>query len=230
MAIVDILRMGAKEFARHIDQTNLRPDATEKDIIKLCDEAKRHGFASACMASCWAALAKQRLRNSGVNVCCVVGFPFGSQAYRTKAFEAREAAESGADEIDAVINVGYLKSGWIEMVKRDLSEIVNASQGATVKVIIETCYLTDEEKVLAAKLVRDAGAPFVKTSTGYGSGGATVEDVRLIKREVPGILVKASGGIRTFDEAKRFLEAGASRIGTSSGPQIMSGFQKDAFL
>ncbi len=217
--------MDAKTLAGYIDQTLLRPDATEKDIIGLCDEAKQYGFASACVASSWAALAKERLRNSDVRVCCVVGFPFGSGISRAKAFEARAAAEAGADEIDAVINVGYLKSGWMENVKADLSEIVNASGQATVKIIIETCYLTDQEKVLAARLVRDAGAPFVKTSTGYGPKGATVEDVKLIKNEVPGILIKASGGIRTLDEAKKFIEAGASRIGTSSGPKIMSEFK-----
>lgn len=222
---MDVLQMGAKEFARHIDQTNVRPDAAEKDIVKLCDEAKRYGFASACVASCWAALARERLRGSGVRVCCVVGFPFGSEIYHTKAFEAREAVRAGADEIDAVINIGYLKSGWIDNVKCELSEIVNASEGATVKIIIEACYLTDDEKVEAARLVRDSGAPYVKTSTGYGTNGATIEDVKLIKNEVPGIKIKASGGIRTFEAAKNFLEAGASRIGTSSGPKIMGEFK-----
>ena len=217
--------MDAKTLAGHIDQTLLRPDATEKDIIALCEEAKSYSFASACVASCWGALAKERLRNSDVRVCCVVGFPFGSCISRAKAFEARSAAEAGADEIDAVLNVGYLKSGWIDNVKADLSEIVNASGAATVKIIIETCYLTDPEKVLAAKLVRDAGAPFVKTSTGYGPKGAVLEDVKLIKREVPGILIKASGGIRTLEEAKKFIKAGASRIGTSSGPRIMGEFK-----
>jgi deoxyribose-phosphate aldolase len=217
--------MDAREFAGHIDHTNLRPEATEEDIIRLCEEAKKYGFASACVASCWAALAKERLRNSGVKVCCVVGFPFGSQIYHGKAFEAREAAEAGADEIDAVINIGYLRSGRIDSVRQDLSEIVNASREALVKVIIETCYLTDEQKVLAAKLARDSGAPYVKTSTGYGPKGAEVEDIRLIKKEVPGILIKASGGIRTYDDAKKFLDAGASRIGTSSGPKIMEGFR-----
>ncbi len=223
---MDVLHMGAKELARHIDHTNVRPDATEKDITKLCDEAREYGFASACVASCWAALARERLRGSGVRACCVVGFPFGSEIHHTKAFEAREAVGAGAEEIDAVINIGYLKSGWLDSVKRELSEVVDASTGATVKIIIEACYLTDEEKVLAARLIRDAGAPYVKTSTGYGPGGATIQDVALIKREVPGIKIKASGGIRTFEDAKRFLEAGASRIGTSSGPRIMEGLNR----
>jgi deoxyribose-phosphate aldolase len=214
-----VLQMGAREFARRIDHTNVRPGATESDIITLCGEAKEYGFASACVASCWAALARERLGGSGVKVCCVVGFPFGSGT--SKAFEARDAVEAGADEVDAVINVGYLRSGLLDGVRRELSGIVEASGGAIVKIIIEACYLTDEEKVIAARLARDAGAAFVKTSTGYGPGGATIEDVRLLAREATGIKIKASGGIRTLEAAKSFLEAGASRIGTSSGPRIM---------
>jgi deoxyribose-phosphate aldolase len=217
--------MDPGEFASHIDHTFLKPDAIEEDIVKLCDESIRYGFASACVASCWAALARERLRNSGVKVCCVVGFPFGSQILPAKAQEAREAIHAGAEEIDAVINIGYLRSGRIDSVSRDISEIVEASRGATVKVIIETCYLTDVQKVLAAKLVRDAGAQYVKTSTGYGPKGAEAEDILLIRKEVPGILIKASGGIRTYEDAKKFLDAGASRIGTSSGPIIMESFR-----
>lgn len=217
--------MDAKEFARHIDQTLLRPDATEEDIIHFCDEAKEYEFASACVAPCWAAVAKEHLRWSGIKVCCVVGFPFGSGVSQVKAFEAREAVKSGADEIDVVMNIGYLRSGKVEAVKNELSGLVNALTGTTVKVIIETCYLTDEEKVAAARLARDAGAKYVKTSTGYGPKGATLEDVSLIKKEVPGILIKASGGIRTFEDAKKFIQAGASRIGTSSGPAILQGFK-----
>jgi len=225
---MDILRMDAKELARHIDHTNVRPDATENDIIKLCNEAKEYGFASACVASCWAALARERLRGSEVRACCVVGFPFGSGASYAKTSEAWAAVDAGADEIDAVMNVGYLKSGRVDALQRELSALVSVTQGATIKIIIETCYLTDEEKVRAARLVRDSGAAFVKTSTGYGPGGATIEDVRLIAKEVPGIKIKASGGIRTFEDAKRFLEAGASRIGTSSGPRIMEGLNRPA--
>ncbi|HTY90244.1 MAG TPA: deoxyribose-phosphate aldolase [Methanocella sp.] len=216
--------MNAREFARHIDHTLLRPDATDKDVLLLCDEAVEYGFASACVASCWAGLAKKRLGDTGVNTCCVVGFPFGSGASYAKSSEAWAAVDAGADEIDVVMNFGYLKTGLIEEVKRELSSVVAVAQGATVKVIVETCYLTDEEKVLAARLVKGSGANFVKTSTGYGPKGATVEDVRLIAREVPGIKIKASGGIRTFDDAKKFLDAGASRIGASSGPAIMKGF------
>ncbi len=223
---MDVLHMGARGLAGYIDHTNVRPDATEGDIVKLCGEAREFGFASACVASCWAALAKERLRGSGVKVCCVAGFPFGSGAAIAKASEVRAAVDGGADEVDAVMNIGYFKSGRIGDTKRELSALVGAAQGAALKVIVETCYLTDEEKVMAARLVRDSGAAYVKTSTGYGPGGATLEDVRLIAREVPGIKIKASGGIRSFDEAIKFLEAGASRIGTSSGPRIVEGLQK----
>ncbi len=223
---MDILRTSATDLARQIDHTNVKPDATETDIIKLCGEAKEYGFASACVASCWAALARERLRDSGVKVCCVAGFPFGSGTSHAKASEAWAAVDAGADEVDAVINIGYLKSGRIDDVKRELSALINVTQGAAVKIIIEACYLTDEEKVLAARLVRDSGAAFVKTSTGFGPGGATVEDVHLIATEVPGIKIKASGGIRTLEDAIRFLEAGASRIGTSSGPGIIKGLNR----
>jgi deoxyribose-phosphate aldolase len=219
------MTMDPGEFARHIDHTNVKPEATEKDIEALCHEAIKHGFASACMASCWAGLARKLLGDSGIRVCCVVGFPFGSQPLGVKAFEAARAVRDGAEEIDAVINIGYLKSGLADGVRQDIAGIVDASAGAAVKVIIEACYLTDEEKVLASKIARDAGAAFVKTSTGYGPEGADIEDVRLIKKEVPGIMVKASGGIRTYEDATKFLAAGASRIGTSSGPKIMEHFR-----
>ncbi len=218
---MDVLRMSAKELAGYIDHTNVRPDATENDVTKLCDEAVEYGFAAACVASCWAEVARERLRGSGVRTCCVVGFPFGSGASSAKASEARAAVDAGADEVDAVINIGYLKSGRIDDVRRELSALVSVAGGATVKVIIEACYLTDEQKVRAARLVGEAGAAYVKTSTGYGPGGATLEDVRLIASEAPGIKIKASGGIRTLEAARRLLEAGASRIGTSSGPRII---------
>ncbi|BAI62754.1 putative deoxyribose-phosphate aldolase [Methanocella paludicola SANAE] len=217
--------MDAREFARCIDHTLLRPDATEQDILNLCDEAVEYGFASACVASCWAGTAKKRLEDSGVKACCVVGFPFGSAAPYAKASEAWAAVDSGADEVDMVMNFGYLKSGMIGEIRRELTAVVAVTQGAAVKVIIETCYLTDEEKVLAARLVKDSGAAYVKTSTGYGPKGAAVEDVTLIKKEVPGIKIKASGGIRTYEDAKKFIDAGASRIGTSSGPKIVGGLR-----
>lgn len=212
-------------FAKYIDHTNVRPDAVEDDIIRLCNEAVKYGFHSACVASCWVPLARQRLQNTGVRVCSVVGFPFGSEIHYAKSVEAKVAVENGADEIDAVMNISFFKSGRFDHVEREINEIVNASAGATVKIIIETGYLTDEQKVHAAKLVRNAGAPFVKTSTGYGPSGAKFEDVELIKREVPGIKIKASGGIRTFEQAKKLIDAGASRIGTSAGPQIMDSYR-----
>ena len=212
-------------IARYIDHTLLRPDATADDIVRLCEETASFGFASACVASCWASFAREQLdlldRNT-VPVCCVVGFPFGSASTAAKAEEARRAVEDGAGEIDMVINVGFLRSGLDDKVAGEIEAVVNASCGAIVKVIVETCYLTDEQKIAAARYARDAGAEFVKTSTGYGPAGARPEDVRLLAREVPGIRIKASGGIRTYEQAWKFLKAGASRIGTSSGPAIMA--------
>ncbi|MCD1294468.1 deoxyribose-phosphate aldolase [Methanocella sp. CWC-04] len=213
--------MDKKDLAKYIDHTNVRPYASEKDILKLCDEAIKYGFASACVASCWVPLAREKLSGSGVRVCSVVGFPFGAEIYHTKAFEAKTAVASGADEIDAVINIGYLKSGRLDYMASELSGIVEASGNATVKIIIETCYLTPDEIIQASKLVRNSGAAFVKTSTGYGPSGARLEDVELIKTEVPGIRIKASGGIRTLEDANKFINAGASRIGTSAGPTIV---------
>ena len=217
--------MDGMEIAKLIDHTLLRPDATESDIEKLCDEAVQYGFASVCTATCWTAFARQFLdsRNSPVKVCSVVGFPFGSTASEAKKHEAWDAVEDGADEIDMVINVGYLRSGLMDMFEYDIRGVVKSSGCATVKVIIETCYLTDEQKVQATQAVKKAGAAYVKTSTGYGPAGAKLEDVRLIKNAVPDLLIKASGGIRTYEQAKAFVEAGASRIGSSAGPAIVAG-------
>lgn len=217
--------MESTDIAKLIDHTLLRPDATEADIEKLCGEAVEYGFASVCTATCWTAFARQFMdsKNSQVKVCSVVGFPFGTAASEAKMHEAWDAVEDGADEVDMVINVGYLRSGLTELFEKDIRGVVKACGSATVKVIIETCYLTDEQKVLAAHAVKKSGAAFVKTSTGYGPAGAKLEDVRLIKNAVPDILIKASGGIRTYDQVKAFTEAGASRIGTSSGPAIVAG-------
>lgn len=217
--------MDAGQFSKYIDHTNVKPDATEQDIVRLCDEAIAYGFASACVSSCWVPLVHKLLGGSGVLTCSVVGFPFGAQASHVKAFEAREAVTQGADEIDAVINIGFLRSGLTDAVAGEMREITKASGNSPVKFIIEACYLSDEQKVLAATLARDAGAEFVKTSTGYGPSGARLEDVELIKHRVPGIKIKASGGIRTLEEAKKLIEAGASRIGTSAGPKLMDGFR-----
>jgi deoxyribose-phosphate aldolase len=217
--------MERADIAKLIDHTLLRPDATEEDIEKLCGEAVEYGFASVCTASCWTAFVRQYLdsKKSQVKVCTVVGFPFGSALSDAKLEETWDAVEQGADEIDMVGNIGYLRSGFLEKYEKDIGEVMIASGSAKVKVIIETCYLTDEQKILAAQAVKRSGAAFVKTSTGYGPAGAKLEDVGLIRDAVPGILIKASGGIRTYDQVKAFIEAGASRIGTSSGPAIIAG-------
>lgn len=216
--------MERTDIARLIDHTLLRPDATEADIEKLCDEAVEYGFASVCTASCWTSFVRQYLdsKKSQVKVCSVVGFPFGSALSDAKQEETWDAVENGADEIDMVINVGYLRSGLLKEFERDIGEVIMARGNAAVKVIIEACYLTDEQKVLAARTAKRCGAEFVKTSTGYGPSGAKLEDVRLIRDAVPDILIKASGGIRTYEQARAFIEAGASRIGTSSGPAIVA--------
>lgn len=215
-------------IASYIDHTLLRADAMADDVRRLCEETARSGFASACVASCWASFAREQLDRAGarrIPVCCVVGFPFGSASSAAKVAEAGQAVKDGAGEIDMVINVGFLRSGLGEQAAAEIRAVVKASGGATVKVIIETCYLTDEQKIAAARYVRDAGAGFVKTSTGYGPTGARLEDVALLAREVPGIRIKASGGIRTYEQARAFIEAGASRIGTSAGPAIVAGEQ-----
>ncbi len=216
------------DIAKVIDHTLLRPDAMAGDIRRLCEETAQYRFASACVASCWVSLAREELDRTGardIPVCSVVGFPFGSASIVAKVEEARTAVVDGAGEIDMVINVGFLRSGLWEQVAGEIEEVVDASCGAAVKVIIETCYLTDDQKIAAARYVRGAGADFVKTSTGYGPAGARLEDVTLLAREVSGILIKASGGIRTYEQARAFLEAGASRIGTSAGPAIIAGEQ-----
>ncbi len=217
--------MESTDIASLIDHTLLRPDATEADIIRLCEEAVQYGFASVCTAGCWTTTVKQFLeaRQARVKVCTVVGFPFGSCGSEAKLHETWDAVEDGADEIDMVINVGYLRSGLTEMFERDIHRVMKAAGCATVKVIIETCYLTEEQKIQAALAAKKMGAKFVKTSTGYGPGGATLEDVRLLKKTVPDLLIKASGGIRTYEQAIAFVEAGASRIGTSAGPAIVAG-------
>jgi deoxyribose-phosphate aldolase len=213
-------------IARFIDHTLLRPDATADDVRLLCEETARFGFASACVASCWASLAREQLDRLGareIPVCCVVGFPFGSASTVAKVAEARQAVKDGAGEIDMVINVGFLRSGLGKQTAGEIVAMVDACGGDVLKVIIETCYLTDDQKIAAARYVRDAGADFIKTSTGYGPSGARLEDIALLLREVPGIRIKASGGIRTYEQARAFVEAGASRIGASAGPAIVAG-------
>lgn len=214
------------DVAKYIDHTNLKPYATEEDIIKLCDEAKEYGFYAVCVNPYRVKLAKERLKGSGVKVATVIGFPLGATPTEVKVFEARKALEDGADELDMVINIGALKDKNYDYVKKDIEEVVRVAheRGAIVKVIIETCYLSEEEKVKACELAKEAGADFVKTSTGFGTGGATVEDVSLMRKVVgPEMGVKASGGIRTYEQAFAMIEAGANRIGTSSGVKIAEG-------
>lgn len=210
-------------LARTIDHTVLKAIATEQQIKELCAEAKNYNFASVCVNPCWVPLCAKELASTKVMVCTVIGFPLGANATAIKAAEAKLAVEQGAHEVDMVINIGAAKSGDWKMVEQDIREVVKASGKATVKVIIETCYLTDEEKIKACEAAKRAGAHFVKTSTGFGTGGATAEDVRLMKKTVGDTMkVKASGGIRTYHDAIKMLEAGADRIGASSSVSIIS--------
>ena len=209
-----------------IDHTLLKPDATAQEIDELCDEAARHRFASVCVNGTWVKRCAEILSGSGVLVCTVVGFPLGASAPEVKAYEARRAIEDGACEVDMVLNVGALKSGDDEYVRRDIAGLAEVCHrlGARLKVILETCLLTDEEKVRACRLAQAANADFVKTSTGFSSGGATIEDVSLMRRTVgPSMGVKASGGVRDTGAAKAMLDAGATRIGASASVAIVGG-------
>lgn len=212
-------------IAALIDHTILKADATEEQVIKVCQEAIEYKFASVCVNSCYVPLAADMLKDSGVKVCSVVGFPLGAMSAMAKAAEAKEAIENGANEVDMVINVGALKSKKLEYVKCDIAAVVAIAKGRSlVKVIIETCLLTDEEKVEVCKLAKSVGADFVKTSTGFGTGGATVEDVALMRKTVGNEMgVKASGGIRDFETAMKMIEAGASRIGASASVAMVKG-------
>ena len=213
-------------IAKTIDHTLLAPNATLEKIQELCDEANTYGFASVCVNSGYVADAKAALGESDVSVCSVVGFPLGAMDTEAKAFEAQRAIENGAHEIDMVINVGWLKSGLFERVKADIEALREVTKGHILKVILETAMLDRDEIVAVCEIARDAGADFVKTSTGFGGGGATVEDVRLMKETVgEGIQVKASGGVRDYETAVAMLEAGASRIGASAGIAIVTGAQ-----
>ncbi len=210
------------QLNRYIDHTMLKANATRADIEKLCQEAKQHEFASVCINTCFVPLAAKLLEGSEVKVCCVVGFPLGAMSTPAKAFEAQWAVEHGAQEVDMVLNVGAMISGEEEIVLRDIEAVVQAAHPkAIVKVILENCLLNDEQKIRACKLCVQAGAEFVKTSTGFSNGGATVEDVALMKRAVDGrAKVKAAGGIRTRQQALAMIEAGADRIGASAGIAI----------
>ena len=224
-----------EQFAKMIDNTLLRPDSTKDDVLRLCEESAMRHFASVCILPCWVGTASRALNGSDVKVCTVVGFPFGANTRLSKVFEVKNAVANGAKEIDAVMNLTRFKSGDYETVAQDLAGLVEASRAGSInddsrrvllKVIIETCFLTDDEKEHASRLVRDAGADFVKTSTGTASGGATVDDIRLIRRAVgPSTIgIKASGGIKTLQTALQMLDAGANRIGTSSGSALYDSY------
>ncbi|MBI5487591.1 MAG: deoxyribose-phosphate aldolase [Deltaproteobacteria bacterium] len=220
---------GSGDLARFIDHTLLKPDATEAEVRKLCEEARKHTFASVCINPSWVALCAKLLAGSPVKVCTVIGFPLGATTPTAKAVETRDAIANGAAEIDMVINVGALKSGDDDLVCRDIEGVVQAARGAAiVKVILETALLTREEKIKACLLAKRAGADFVKTSTGFSSGGATVEDIALMRETVgPAMGVKASGGIRDTATAAAMVAAGATRIGASASVAIVTG-QKTA--
>ena len=211
-------------YAKYIDHTLLKPEATRVQIDKIIEEAKDFNFKSICINPTHVKYAAELLGNSDVLVCTVIGFPLGATTTKSKVFEAEDAINNGASEVDMVINIGALKSQNLVLVEEDIAAVVEASGDTLVKVIIETCLLTDEEKVVACQLAQKAGADFVKTSTGFSTGGATVHDVALMRKTVgPDMGVKASGGARSYEDAVAFIEAGATRIGASSGVAIMKG-------
>ena len=212
---------------KYIDHTLLKADATKEKILALCEQAREYDFASVCVNSCWVKTCKEALQGTDVEVCTVVGFPLGAMSVEGKAFETKQAVADGADEIDMVINIGALKDKDYDFVTKDIAAVVEAAGGKTVKVIIEACLLTNEEKVEACKCSIKGGADFVKTSTGFSTGGATPEDVRLMYETVKdaGLKVKAAGGIRTLEDAEKMIAAGAERLGCSAGLQIMKDFE-----
>lgn len=215
--------MNAKEIAQFIDHTALTTEKNEKDILKLCEEAIENQFWSVCINSGYIPLAKEKLQGSNVKICTVVGFPLGANLTSVKAFESMEAIKAGADEIDMVINVGWIKSGKWDAVRADIAEVLMACGSKPLKVILETCLLTKEEIVKACEICKELNVAFVKTSTGFSKGGATVEDVALMKQTVGDIGVKASGGVRDTETAVAMINAGATRIGASAGIAIING-------
>ncbi|MBT2734287.1 deoxyribose-phosphate aldolase [Bacillus sp. ISL-7] len=217
--------MATTNIAAIIDHTLLKPEATRQQIISLCQEAKEYKFASVCVNPTWVGTAKELLQGSGVMVCTVIGFPLGATTSETKAFETKNAIENGAKEVDMVINIGALKDHNDELVEKDIRAVVEAAKGkAHTKVIIETSLLSNEEKIRACELSVKAGADFVKTSTGFSTGGATAEDIALMRKTVgPDLGVKASGGVRSTEDVQKMIEAGATRIGASSSIAIVNG-------
>ncbi|MDY4280309.1 MAG: deoxyribose-phosphate aldolase [[Pasteurella] mairii] len=215
--------MQVKEITKFIDHTALSAEKNEQDIIKLCDEAIENGFFSVCINSGYIPLAKEKLQGTDVKICTVVGFPLGANLTSVKAFETQEAIRAGADEIDMVINIGWIKSQKWQEVKADIQAVLQACDGIPLKVILETCLLTKEEIVQACEICKALNVAFVKTSTGFNKGGATVEDVALMKQTVGEIGVKASGGVRDAQTALAMIDAGATRIGASAGIAIIKG-------
>ncbi len=211
------------QYNRLIDHTLLKPDCTSEEIERLCNEAKEYHFWSVCVNPGFVKDCAKMLEGSDVKVCTVIGFPLGATSTESKGFETRQAVKDGADELDMVINISRLRDCDFDYVLKDIEEVVKNADGRLVKVIIETCLLTDMQKVKACQLAIQAGANFVKTSTGFSSGGATAEDVALMRKTVgPNIGVKASGGVRTPHDLEKMVKAGASRIGTSSGPKLVA--------
>ncbi len=216
-------------YVKFIDHTQLKPESTREQIDKIINEAKEYGFKSICVNPTHVKYSAEQLKGTDVLVCTVIGFPLGASTKEVKAFETKNAIENGASEIDMVINIGALKDGRLDEVKDDIESVVKASNGKTVKVIIETVLLTDEEKVTACKIAKEVGADFVKTSTGFAGGGATASDVKLMKDTVGEALeVKASGGVRNLEDFNNMLDAGATRIGASAGVQIIQGLESDS--
>lgn len=221
--------MNKEQLAKMIDYTLLKPDATKDDIIKLCKEAKKYNFASVCINPVYASLVTKLLKRTTIKICTVIGFPLGANTSEVKIFEAKNAIEKGTQEIDMVINIGALKSNNYELVKNDIMAVVEVAKkrNVVVKAILETGLLTEEEKVIACKLAKRAGADFVKTSTGFGPSGATIHDVKLLKKVVgKGMGVKAAGGIKNYKDALIMIRAGADRIGTSLGVKIVENFKE----
>jgi deoxyribose-phosphate aldolase len=218
--------MTLNDLAKKFDHTLLKANATEADIRKLCDEARQHGFASVCVNPCWVTLCTELLKGTAVLVCTVVGFPLGANATDVKVEEARQAVAQGAGEVDMVINVGWAVEGRWDLLQDEIRQIREAAGKAPLKVILETCYLSNDQIAKASQAAAKAGAAFVKTSTGFGTAGATVDHVRLMKKNITaGVQVKASGGIRTLSDTLAMLEAGADRIGASAGVAIIKEFQ-----
>lgn len=229
ISMTDVQNMDKQTLASYIDHTLLKPEAGKSRIDALCDEAAEYKFCSVCINPVWVAHCAERLAGTGVKVCTVVGFPLGAVTSETKVQQTVQAVQEGADEIDMVINIGALKDADAYAFEQDIREVRRACSGKLLKVIIETCLLTEDEKITACRAAQTAGADFVKTSTGFSTGGALTEDVALMRKTVgPEMGVKASGGIRSFEDARAMIEAGATRLGASSGVAILNGLSTDS--